>query len=157
MRSIPLCVCALMCSALLCAPMCSLAASAKENTQETIDWITEKARQGVDSTEQAIDSLADNRDDIAQSVQDGWDKAEKWWNDLKNSSAAKVTEQAIDWLVEKANNGSALAQRKLAELYLSGTGVEQDEQKALYWLKKSCDNGDSQACILYRQITTRAF
>lgn len=144
------------------------AADIKESTASALDWISETARSGISKAESAVDSLSENRDEIASSVQNGVDKAtawgnrsfeamQNWWTDLKGSDAAKSAEEALDWVVEQANNGNAAAQRKLGELYLNGTGVSKDENKAREWFRKSCNNGDSSACSQYRILTTKSF
>lgn len=41
--------------------------------------------------------------------------------------------------------GDAEAQNIIGEYYLDGTGVEQDEEKAVYWFEKSAQKGCSLA------------
>lgn len=51
------------------------------------------------------------------------------------------TSGRVDFYYEKAERGSAHSQYNLGLMYLNGQVVIQDIEKAVYWLKKSSDNG----------------
>jgi len=53
--------------------------------------------------------------------------------------------QAELWLRKAAEQGHAFAQRHLANMYETGTGVSQDYAKAVYWYSKAAEQGDSTA------------
>lgn len=48
-------------------------------------------------------------------------------------------------LIIAAEQGTARIQGRLAESYMTGRLVDQDEKKAFYWLQKPAESGDSQA------------
>jgi hypothetical protein len=47
----------------------------------------------------------------------------------------------VRFYYSKAESGSAHSQYNLGLMYLNGQNLIQDEEKAIYWLKKSADNG----------------
>jgi TPR repeat protein len=47
----------------------------------------------------------------------------------------------LKWLEESANEGIALAQFSLAEMYLKGQGVDQDDKQAFNWFSKAAGQG----------------
>lgn len=53
-----------------------------------------------------------------------------------------------------ANDGNDFAQYQLGKIYLYGKDVEQDIQKALFWLEKSAKNGNQYAKQLLHSIDT---
>ena len=54
-------------------------------------------------------------------------------------------EKASYWYLKLAEQGSAIGQFNIALFYLKGQGVEQDLEKALYWMKKAQESGDDDA------------
>lgn len=58
----------------------------------------------------------------------------------------KVTE-----LINTAEHGSVEAMYELGMMYYSGDGVTEDEERAMKWLKRAADNGDSVSKELYNQ------
>ncbi|KAG0291534.1 hypothetical protein BGZ96_005095 [Linnemannia gamsii] len=52
---------------------------------------------------------------------------------------------AIDWILDKANQGSAEAQIELGRRYSTGQGVHQNFEKALEWYLKAAEQGDLNA------------
>lgn len=55
------------------------------------------------------------------------------------------TASEVQEIQQKAEQGDAEAQYKLADLYLSGEGVPQDQSKVLEWLNKSANQGNQKA------------
>ncbi|MBQ5754332.1 MAG: SEL1-like repeat protein, partial [Oscillospiraceae bacterium] len=52
---------------------------------------------------------------------------------------------AEKWFLKAADAGSFAAPGRLAALYLAGEGVEQSNEKAIFWYKKALENGDPSA------------
>lgn len=72
--------------------------------------------------------------------------------DGKTENGANYPE-GIKWL-KKAAETNALAQFSLGTLYLFGQyGLKKDETKAKFWLEKSCNNGNTNACNNLEEIT----
>lgn len=75
------------------------------------------------------------------------DKSPIWWKIrgyLKEGDAVKKDEKRADYILHKlADNGYSDAQVKLGENYATGTGVEQDWEKAAHYLRLSKSNDDS--------------
>jgi TPR repeat protein len=53
--------------------------------------------------------------------------------------------KAVEVLTQIANDGNPLAQLRLGDLYFHGKGVAEDENKAIYWWKKSAASGNAEA------------
>ena len=54
--------------------------------------------------------------------------------------------------MSKAEQGNTDGQKKLGDCYFIGDGVEQDHKKAVYWLKKSAKQGDSNAIKVLKDM-----
>lgn len=80
-------------------------------------------------------SYAQERDELYQ--QD----AEKIRKLLPDEKAREIFPNVL----ERARNGEAKAQEMLGSMYTFGVGTEQDDKKALYWMRKSADQGRAQA------------
>ncbi|MBQ9729397.1 MAG: sel1 repeat family protein [Clostridia bacterium] len=52
--------------------------------------------------------------------------------------------QIVEFAAEK---GNALAQRVLGDMYIEGTEIEKDEQKAFFWYQKSAAQGDKSGML----------
>ena len=65
----------------------------------------------------------------------------KWFG----PSQSEVTAEELAKRMEAAENGDAEAQCKLADAYFLGNGMEQDEQKAVEWFRKSAEQGHAVA------------
>ena len=78
-------------------------------------------------------------------------KKEKQLKDLyEQAMAAKDLHQmdeAIALLTQAADGGYQQAMLTLGSIYHWGNGVEPDDDKAIYWLKKDADLGSEAACI----------
>jgi len=53
--------------------------------------------------------------------------------------------QAMDWYRKAANQGNALAQTRIGDLYYNGQGVAQDYAQAMDWYRKAADQGNAHA------------
>lgn len=51
-----------------------------------------------------------------------------------------------------ANNGDREAQYHLGYMFQTGTGVNKDNQKALYWYMKAAQNGHGKAFVLAKVV-----
>lgn len=58
------------------------------------------------------------------------------------------TNDFVDDLIQKAENGDAGAQFNLGAMYKNGEGVEQNYQEALKWYKKAAEQGYADAQII---------
>lgn len=50
---------------------------------------------------------------------------------------AQFNEEAVGWFLMAAMQGDLAGQYNLAQMYLTGTGIEKDNLKALYWIRRS--------------------
>lgn len=66
----------------------------------------------------------------------------RYFSDRYGISASAGTS---DGLMKNAQNGDSEAQFKLGNMYLRGVGIEQDYEKAIYWLKLAAQQGHSAA------------
>jgi TPR repeat protein len=55
------------------------------------------------------------------------------------AEASQVYEAAVGWYLTAAMQGDPAAEYALGRMYISGTGIEKDNAKALYWIKHSAD------------------
>jgi hypothetical protein len=55
----------------------------------------------------------------------------------------KNNAKASDWFLKSARAGHVNGQEWIGNMYLHGIGVEKDETKAIYWLKKAMAQGSS--------------
>ncbi len=58
----------------------------------------------------------------------------------------------IKTLIQKANQGDVVAQYNLGVAYYNGEGVDKSKTKAVYWLRKACENRYKEACEALKQI-----
>ena len=65
---------------------------------------------------------------------------------------AKDARRAVQWYLQAAAKGEAIAQYNLGALLESGRGVEQDHVEALKWLNIAEDNGSKQAAESRRLV-----
>jgi Sel1 repeat len=64
---------------------------------------------------------------------------------LKYQKEFLAQSNAIVWLQPQATNGDAGAQCSLGEHYLNGQGCQTNRELAIFWLKKSAAQGNSEA------------
>lgn len=71
----------------------------------------------------------------------------------------KLLKDRIDVLIEKAKQGDAKAQLKLAKCFYKGHLVEKSLDMAKYWAFKSIQNGNNSAMYYYKAINrpTKSF
>lgn len=62
---------------------------------------------------------------------------------------AGMHKEALPVMVRCAEEGHDISMMELAKLYETGSGVEKDLKKAVYWLKKSSDRGFSTGQLYY--------
>ncbi|PIE46864.1 MAG: hypothetical protein CSA42_06220 [Gammaproteobacteria bacterium] len=60
------------------------------------------------------------------------------------------TVKAVEWLIKAANQDNTEAQAILSSMYKKGEGVE--HEKAIEWLRKSCNDGFQAACDFYDDL-----
>ena len=57
-------------------------------------------------------------------------------------------EKAVEWVLKAADQGLAVAQYNLGDMYFWGTGVEQSDEKAREWFQKAADQGFEDAMVV---------
>jgi len=66
-------------------------------------------------------------------------------DDALKALEAGSNPKAVELLTKLANEGNALAQFRLGDLYYHGHSVAEDENMAIYWWKKSATSGNAEA------------
>ena len=79
-------------------------------------------------------------------------RAEKFLEKGNTTFEAQKYESAVQYYTRAAEMGNAEAQYKLGCCYETGTGVEQDLNKAEFWFRQSADQGMAQALIALRRF-----
>ena len=79
-------------------------------------------------------------------------RAEKFLEKGNTTFEAQKYESAVQYYTRAAELGNAEAQYKLGCCYETGTGVEQDLNKAEFWIRQSADQGMQQALIALRRF-----
>lgn len=69
------------------------------------------------------------------------------WQLYQGEGCERSWEQANDYWLMGAEKDNARSACNLGLSYLDGTGIPQDVQKAVYWLSKAVEGGDSQAYV----------
>jgi len=64
--------------------------------------------------------------------------------------------EAAKWYEKAAEQGNVEAQRQLAEMYTSGTGVGQDDFEAVKWNRKAAEQGNAEAQYNLAQMYAKA-
>lgn len=54
-------------------------------------------------------------------------------------------EAAVQWLLKAAETNNDKAQFELGNAYLTGNGVEENDDIAMEWLEKAAENGNEKA------------
>ncbi|WP_336243260.1 hypothetical protein [Enterobacter cloacae] len=121
-----------------------------------LSWLQKAAAQGEPvalallarryDTGNGVDRSADiARRDYRQSAALGNPQAQRWM--AEHSEGA----ERFSWYQKAAQGGDATAQRVLAQAYLNGDGVPQNENEGLSWLRRAVGQGDARAQYLYSQ------
>jgi len=92
-----------------------------------------------------LNDLVDNKKDYLQELQDRVDRLNHAVELLKTHEY----EAAYNTILPEAQYGNPNAQYLLACMYDNGSFVEEDQDKVLYWLKKSADAGFELAMVSY--------
>jgi hypothetical protein len=58
--------------------------------------------------------------------------------------------KSLKWLEISANNGDPLGMYHLSEIYGGSFGIQEDQQKAFYWLLEAAKRGNSMALIRFQ-------
>lgn len=58
----------------------------------------------------------------------------------------------VHWFRQAAKQNHSEAQNQLAYCYGSGTGVEEDQEQAVYWLRRAAENGSVDAQKLLEEL-----
>lgn len=64
----------------------------------------------------------------------------------------KNFELGLGWIQKAANQNLPEAQEQIADIYEFGTGVEQDDEKAIFWIKKAAEQNLSSAMFKYGSV-----
>ena len=59
----------------------------------------------------------------------------------------------MEELIKRAEQGDAEAQLELAKSYHSGEGIEENQELAMYWLKKAYEGGKEAAFDVIKEIS----
>lgn len=93
-------------------------------------------------------------DYLSQSAQHGFAEAQYYLGELyadifenlsDREDAGEYLKLCAQWYEKAAEQGHVKAQYETGMCYYHGEGVEKNEEKARYWLKKSADNGNINA------------
>lgn len=68
----------------------------------------------------------------------------------------RLNRNALQFQIDRAAEGSAVAMRSLGQRYMTGDLVEKNEEKAREWLKKAKEAGDPAAEILLQRLDKAA-
>ena len=79
-------------------------------------------------------------------------RAKKFLEKGNTTFEAQKYESAVMYYTKAAELGNAEAQYRLGCYYETGTGVEQDLNKAEFWIRQSADQGMAQALIALRRF-----
>ena len=79
-------------------------------------------------------------------------RAEKFLEKGNTTFEAQKYESAVQYYTRAAEMGNAEAQYRLGCCYETGIGVEQDLNKAEFWIRQSADQGMQQALIALRRF-----
>lgn len=71
----------------------------------------------------------------AQAAEQNYTPAQVAIGELNDS--AQYYEEAVGWFLMAATQGDEAGQYDLGQMYLRGNGIEKNETKALYWIKRS--------------------
>jgi TPR repeat protein len=63
--------------------------------------------------------------------------------------------EAVQWYRKAAEQGAAIAQNNLGEMYRIGRGVEQDDAEAVMWYQKAADQGNEGAKKRLEELKAR--
>jgi uncharacterized protein len=112
---------------------------AKKNVPQAIQVLIVDAENGINEAQLALAKMYDKRNGLLNDQ----NKAEKWYRIAEESRykaktniynlAKKNDLQAMQVLIEDAENGIAEAQFVLASMYAKGQGVSQNYQEAIKW------------------------
>lgn len=81
-------------------------------------------------------------EDIIMAVEDG-----EWIGDLLADMSDTEKEEAFAHFRGEAEEGIALAQYTIGDMYLDGIGTETDEEEALKWYLRAAEKGIADACV----------
>ena len=79
-------------------------------------------------------------------------------NNLQSSAYALAHQElVVSLLKQAATQGLAEAQFQLGNLYLDSEMLDQDEEKAIFWISKAADQNHVSAQFVYEQIMNNGF
>lgn len=78
-----------------------------------------------------------------------------WLFSLCMSAQAEESPAALADIQQAAQQGDAKAEAKLGAMYLLGSGVEKDEQKAAEWMLKAANQGHVEAQVIIAAMYDR--
>ena len=67
---------------------------------------------------------------------------------LESAGVVEDKKESFSFMYKAAEQGDALAQMSIGEMYASGEGVEKDINEAVLWLRKAAEQGDSEAQVV---------
>jgi TPR repeat protein len=103
----------------------------------------------VHGSQHAVDTSAQTPNKTSRLSDVSLPSAQPNKNGYCHNQSENNNPSAIDWVVSKANQGSAEAQIELGRRYTTGQGVRQNLEKALEWYLKAAEQGNAnaQCCV----------
>ncbi len=119
----------------------------EKNEEEAIKYLTKAGEAGIAYAQYELGRYYENN----KQIEDNGKKAVYWYQKADEQNLPEATyelaiccrdEKDTTSLIEKAaNQGNAAAQNRLGICYDNGKGVEQNQEKAVYWYKQAAKQG----------------
>ena len=124
----------------------------EKNIKESIYWFEQAANQGDTDAQYNLGLIYHNGEVVAQD----YIKADYWYGKACKKGLFKACNKVgvieFEYSMKLAEQGDPEAQCRVGDYCYSGTIIEKDLRKALYWFKKSCDNGYAEGCERYKDL-----
>jgi len=121
------------------------------NDTECIRWYTKAAKQKDAIAQYNLGSFYRYKREYSKSIAwlqtaalHGHCKAQDELDEISSFELGSSPE-AVEWYKKAAEQGNAVAQYRLAEIYSRGDGVAKDENEAFKWYKKAAEHGYPEA------------
>lgn len=127
----------------------------EKNIKESIYWFEQAANQGDIDAQYNLGLIYHNGEVVTQDYY----KAYVWYGKACKKGLHKACNKVgvVDFesSMKLAKQGDSEAQCKVGSYYSDGSLMEQDLRTALYWFKKSCDNGYAEGCEEYKAWSSK--
>lgn len=122
----------------------------EKNIKESIYWFEQAANQGDIDAQYNLGLIYHNGEVVTQDYYKAYDWYGKACKKGLHKACNKVGVVDFESSMKLAKQGDSEAQCKVGSYYSDGSLMEQDLRTALYWFKKSCDNGYAEGCEKYK-------